>query len=391
MEPPYPYSSFSYSGSFDSQAPLCEAAWKGDSLGVSHLAESESVNQTSSSGFSSLQYAAARGDLDVVRILVQAKAEVNQQDKEGWTCLMWAVWGRHYSVVQFLIHNGAAINLPNSNGDTCLHLACQSEDIKQEKYELIKNLILGGGCVNLQNLNGETPLHMAVATGDRDSIVLLLSYGAWINAQDYSGETPLHWAIREGSRSVIHTLIVSGADVNVQNDDMETPMHLACGCQGNWDIVEQLMSANAEIDPVDETGCTPLMEAISSGHSTIVRMLLRRGADVNHRDLGFRTPLHYAVEADGAGEMLGDLLAAGSDLNARDEEGRTPMEYVKSPKVLSILTRKLARISEKRRDINNFHHHNNQINDVMMISTPPSGSPVSDRREVLNVCNSPIV
>ncbi len=57
--------------------------------------------------------------------------------------------------------------------------------------------------------------------------------------------------------------------------------------------------------------------AAFNGHTDIVRMLLERGADVQHRDAAGRTALMYAATGPYA-ETVDVLLAAGAEPNAVD-------------------------------------------------------------------------
>ena len=53
------------------------------------------------------------------------------------------------------------------------------------------------------------------------------------------------------------------------------------------------MRANVE-DRGMKGDCTPLMEAASSGHLEIVKLLISHGADVNAQSSSGNTPLMYA-------------------------------------------------------------------------------------------------
>lgn len=59
-----------------------------------------------------------------------------------------------------------------------------------------------------------------------------------------------------------------------------------------------------------------------------VSRCLRAGANVNARDAGGLTPLHFAA-AKNKTAVVDALLKAGADAGARDRIGRTPFDFAK--------------------------------------------------------------
>ena len=70
------------------------------------------------------------------------------------------------------------------------------------------------------------------------------------------------------------------------------------GEQGdNWSTVERLLHNGADINEQTPQGWTPLMASGSSGQPAIMRMLLRSGADVAHRDRQGNSALDWSRHA----------------------------------------------------------------------------------------------
>src|SRR5690606_38080533 len=62
-------------------------------------------------GWTPLQYAASKGHLDTVKMLVANKAIVNAPGPDGTTALMMAAYGGSEPVVQYLLNVGADVTM----------------------------------------------------------------------------------------------------------------------------------------------------------------------------------------------------------------------------------------------------------------------------------------
>ena len=113
-------------------APLHLAAIRGDCQAArTLLAAGADVNvQQGTYEGTPLQYAAARGHVDVVRLLVRYDAKVDAVDTHGRTPLMWAASHGQHEVVCALLEAGASVKLATDNGWTALHYAVKSNDLK---------------------------------------------------------------------------------------------------------------------------------------------------------------------------------------------------------------------------------------------------------------------
>lgn len=79
------------------------------------------------------------------------------------------------------------------------------------------------------------------------------------------------------------------------------------------------------MDTEDESGWTPLLSAVSSEHTEVVKMLLETGrVDVKKKNETGRQAIHYAA-SKGNLEILSLLLQSGASVNARDKYGETPL------------------------------------------------------------------
>ena len=63
---------------------------------------------------------------------------------------------------------------------------------------------------------------------------------------------------------------------------------------------------------------------MKTGHTEVVRTLLRTKPNVNQNDSAGRRPLHYAAEI-GSADIVKQILNAGSPINVVDTQGATAL------------------------------------------------------------------
>jgi ankyrin repeat protein len=93
-------------------------------------------------------------------------------------------------------------------------------------------------------------------------------------------ELLVHAAVR-GDVSILKGLVAIGADPN-SPEAGSLPL-CAAVWHGRAEAAESLITLGADVSGVDSSGFTPLIVAVSRGDDALVRLLLRHGADVDHR------------------------------------------------------------------------------------------------------------
>ncbi len=91
--------------------------------------------------------------------------------------------------------------------------------------------------------------------------------------------------------------------------------------------VHRRIQDGEDVNAYSEYGWTPIMFAIQTGNTDIVRALVRAGADVNAIAEDSSTALMQAVITATNPHMIEALLALGADMTTRDKHGRTAYDY----------------------------------------------------------------
>jgi uncharacterized protein len=93
----------------------------------------------------------------------------------------------------------------------------------------------------------------------------------------------------------------------------ETLALLRAAREGHADAVKELVKTpGIDVNAVDESGNTALIEAARFGHDEVARALLAAGASTNVRDKNGKTPLMLAI-AGGHEEVVIALRQSGAN------------------------------------------------------------------------------
>ncbi|XP_053367603.1 ankyrin repeat domain-containing protein 22 isoform X1 [Clarias gariepinus] len=164
--------------------------------------------------------AAYRGELHQVYQLLKADSKnLNVQDELfGDTPLIAACKGGNVNMVKYLLDKKADVSIRNKKERTCLHYAAK-RTFSFLDYLMIVILmpILLIGYLIMKKIQNE---HVKL-------LDMVLNTKADINAVDYKGNTPLHYACQCKSHLHVSLLLKANADTSIKNKDGETPLDIA--------------------------------------------------------------------------------------------------------------------------------------------------------------------
>ncbi|KAH8705963.1 ankyrin repeat-containing domain protein [Talaromyces proteolyticus] len=326
-------------GVFNGKTALQAAACHSDTGLLSFL-----LNEGADANAPHPRITATKGNVDAVRILLDAGASVNidKNCNEGLVALQESIQIKDLEVreeiISLLLEAGAHFEPPTDPGKQgslgtadhgkhgSLHTAVARRDI-----DMTKRLLKRGANPNIGYCmtNNHTPLQRASYLGNETLVHMLVSHGADINAPAYpsGGHTALQLAASQGHVKIVKILLDSGANVRAPKASVNGISAIGSAlCECNHELIKIFLNKDPEIissDPI--TRRDALGNVLESWKCTVslVNLLLKNGADVNTPPClpALKPCLQIAVQK-GYFDIVQCLLTAGADVNRRWTPGK---------------------------------------------------------------------
>ena len=214
------------------------------------------IDSTDSDGWTALIWAARRGDVNAVDLLIKAGADVNKSNNFGASALLATMRSEDLKCARVLLRAGANSDATDNQGFNALHFAAQY----QNSRDIVKLLVEAGTNVNGRTVWGSTPLSLATFQNYAALAEALLDYGADINALDNDGDSALHKAIHYNSHILVQLLLRRGA-IYTQIDNIGNSILHPAATSHNLKILEILFAAKLRgihTEAVNKEGKTAL-------------------------------------------------------------------------------------------------------------------------------------
>ena len=266
-------------------------------------------------GNTPLIWASFYGHLDIVEELVKKRADVNALSHDSHkTALLLASYSGHADVVEYLLKKGADINHANSRGDTSVAIAAY-----MNRTNVVDVLLRSRANVKKRTIaHHYQPLHLAAYKGHTavtrqllDFYRVVLEENGDIDAKDKQDNSPFLLAVMQGKTDTARVLLEAGADA-AATDRMGNGALMLAVNKGHLETLEMLLEwlqfRGDSVRPGDSSGVTtdfsavasvavqwhlelanedkqtPLFRACLKGYTPLFRLLLIRGANLDHRD-----------------------------------------------------------------------------------------------------------
>lgn len=166
-----------------------------------------SANAYSPGGDRAIFHAVKSGSRDITSLLLEHGADPNVsfEDATG-SPLDFAAAGGDPEMVRLLIKNRADVNYKMRGGHTALHTACMQKESEQARA-VITLLLQSGAEVNAVTHFGVTPLMNAVEADNTAAVKILLQRGADPHIRNIKGKTALDLAMDGAKNSEIITIL----------------------------------------------------------------------------------------------------------------------------------------------------------------------------------------
>lgn len=212
------------------------------------------------------------------------------------------------STLQELVNKARIpVDCRDKENSTALLLACA-----RGHYSCAEFLLTNGADPNARRITGASPLYFASSYHHTRIVELLLNkYKAIVDLSTFDGSSPLHVACEHGFADIVQLLITAQANINAKMNDGTTAIMLACQ-NGHLSIVQMLVSpgqCNLITQRLD--GVTALFLVVQHGHENIFDYLLENADNVKETmDLAREdgaTPLFKACQK-GFDSLVNKLL-----------------------------------------------------------------------------------
>jgi ankyrin len=380
--------------------PLAIAAANGNASMIGVLLDAGAdANAPDPAGETPLMSASRVGSLAAVTLLLDRGATIDATDATyQQTALMVAVRENHPEIVKHLISRGASVNARTRIGRTPQWVLPNSVPGFGHGIGIVRGGLPDRGS-RAPVPGGMTPLLYAARDGRVDIAGMLLDAGAEINQRDGNDITPLIIAITNNHPDVARFLIERGADIKAVDWYGRTPLWAAVETRNMdvdnatfvnsidrapyLDLIQLLLERGADVNArmkevppirrdflritgslswVDVTGQTPFLTAALAGDLTVMKLLLKHGADPHIPTFSGTTALMVAAGVNWVVDQTFDegqpaLLEAvklcvelGMDVNAVNSMGLTALHGAAnrgSNEIIRYLVQQGARIDVK--------------------------------------------
>ena len=254
------------------------------------------TEEVQTGGNTALLFSARVGDLESAKLLIAAGADPNETAADGTSALVVGAHSGRGPVAAFLLEKGANPNTAGA-GYAALHIAALRGDA-----ELVKALLEHGADPNILLEKSTTQRR---AGPDVFLPVTLI------------GGTPFLVAAKYGWADVMRALAAAGGNTRVVLKDGLTSLIAAAAPdkpgehgqdapvpydeQHALEAVKAALDFGCDVNAAGPAGDTALHVAASRGYSSVIQLLVERGARLDSKNARGQTPLQIALAASRRG------------------------------------------------------------------------------------------
>ena len=275
------------------QEPLWYAIAENENTEIVDILLSSKVFVFSYKNFKpALDVAVRKGNVNIIKRILQLGSHVKLEASFWGHLNHSAVKIRNISVLELLLeHLKTRGSVENVDFAPTI---CTITNFQKESIQILALLQKYDIDLNIPITSGTTAIIESVRNENNTALKFLLSNEKIpLDRMDDLGLTALMHACRSGNDSATNLLLKHGADPNCKAYSGRTALYFVT--RGHNRCVEHLLFYKADVNAIDHVGQSPLLECSRQGNTTIMKMLLDKGANINYHS-NLKGALYHALD-----------------------------------------------------------------------------------------------
>ena len=315
--------------------PVHISAFRGDVDSLSALyKDGANLNVRDAEGAAPLHKAVYNIQFSAIKFLLQkgASPDIGTYERR-WTPLMVATAVGNFDIVKLLVEEKADVRFSSFERATPVQIAAAAGF-----SDIVEYLVKKGANLDTFDVKGWTPLHNAIQGNHADTIKVIVKH---VNPnKTYNGILPVTLAGILNYNDIVEILLKNGAKPDIEDPEGWTPLLHLSGF-GNEEAIDLLIQAGANINHLNKEGKSAIEIAQINNKFNVIGVLAARGADLKQLDVAQWLKYHdfeNLISLFAENQITGDVLPDLTKSVLKEELGITKIgTLVKLLKALSTL------------------------------------------------------
>ncbi|WP_347374249.1 ankyrin repeat domain-containing protein [Aequorivita sp. Q41] len=282
-----------------------------------------SLNSTDNEGNGIFNYAAKRGNIDFLKMLVKKEVDYKTPNKNGGNAYLFAAQGTRgfensLEVYTYLKTLGLVANVITNTGYTPLHrLALNNTD-----KSIFEFFLAAGAAVNQKDAAGNTPFLNAASRNNLEIVQLLSQNIEDYNDTNIKGQTALMLAVESNSPEVVAFLLQKGSDALAKDTSGNSLAYYLAESFNSQKTeafeskLKMLQEKGLKLNTIQADGNTLYHLAAKANNLDLMKRISNFEIPVNAANSEGLTALHQAAMKAKDEQLLKYLISIGADKKA---------------------------------------------------------------------------